>query len=111
VVTSILSHSTFFSICWSVWYSEKPDTSVLATLHYFFDAGTLALELTPQSAYSLLESLNKLEEETGLVKSQLVPYWLVQAFTKGGARMKRKLDLTKKHALEQLKLYFGGLSK
>ena len=100
---------TFFSICWSVWYSEKPDTSVLAALQYFFDAGLIALELTPLAAYSLLESLNKLEEEVGLVKSQLVPYWLVQSFTKKGGLLRRKIDLKQKGALNLLKSYFGDL--
>jgi hypothetical protein len=76
-------------------------------LHYFFDAGLLALELTPVGAYSLLESLNKLEEDTGLVKSKLVPYWLVQSFSSRG--VKRKIDLTKQGALKALQTLMGGL--
>jgi len=62
--------------------------------------------MTPRQLDSLLVELNKIEEETGLVKSQLVPLWLVNAFGKKGRH--RKVDLRSTNALEQLKLLLAG---
>jgi len=63
--------------------------------------------MTPHQLNSLVDELNKIEEEVGLVKSQLVPLWLVNALDKKGGR-KRRIDLRSANALDQLKLLLAG---
>ena len=62
--------------------------------------------MTPRHLDSLISELNKIEEEVGLVKSKLVPLWLVNALDKKGGR--RKIDLRSANALDQLKLLLAG---
>ena len=54
----------------------------------------------------LQEELNKLEDESHFLKSQSIPYHIVQALT-GSKASARRLDLKDPRALELLKAYFG----
>lgn len=87
---------------------SKFDWNLVATLTYVYKLSDIWW-LTKRQLSGLVTELNKIEEEVGLIKSQLVPLWLATSFT--SKRRSRKVDLRKKGALDVLKTMFGGTTK
>lgn len=75
--------------------------------HYFYEISfSDALGFTTYELSTILTKLNKLEEEIGIVKSKLVPYWSLK---KHAPKRTITIDLRHKDALSLLKAYFGKL--
>lgn len=86
---------------------SKFDWNVIANLLYIYKLGDIWW-LTKKQLSGLVVELNKIEDEVGLVKAQLVPLWLASSFSSRRSRA-RRVNLQRKGAVEVLKSIFGGM--